>query len=430
MISIIIFFIITDENFKVFLRKVYINMIKIILLISYVLENIFDFVLVKLNDSYVKKPLPENVKDVYDEEKYNKWINYRNDSKKFSAVETLVTAAISLGLYIFNVHAKVFSLFGLNEIVSNLLLILVFTLFSTIISIPFSYYLNFVIEEKYGFNKTTIKTFIVDIIKEFLISIVLMSLLFLLVMFLFEKFHNLGILFTIIAVILFNLFVSLFSMTFLRIFNKFTPLEDGELRQSLTNLCEKYNVKIKEIYVMDASKRTTRANAFCTGFTKKTISLDDNLVNNYSNDKIVAVFAHEFGHAKHKHVLKSMWFAFFRISILIISLGVILNFPIICRQFGFEDVNYFFAFSVLTMISWPASRVFDLISNKISRTFEYQADAFAAKEGYGESLIGALKQLSKDALTNLNPHPFVVMLEHSHPTLSQRIDAVRKVTKE
>lgn len=405
-------------------------MIKIILLISYVLENIFDFVLVKLNDSYVKKPLPENVIDVYDEEKYNKWINYRNDSKKFSAVETLVTAAISLGLYIFNVHAKVFSLFGLNEILSNLLLILVFTLFSTIISIPFSYYLNFVIEEKYGFNKTTIKTFIVDIIKEFLISIVLMSLLFLVVMFLFEKFHNLGILFTIIAVILFNLFVSLFSMTFLRIFNKFTPLEDGELRQSLTNLCEKYNVKIKEIYVMDASKRTTRANAFCTGFTKKTISLDDNLVNNYSNDKIVAVFAHEFGHAKHKHVLKSMWFAFFRISILIISLGVILNFPIICRQFGFEDVNYFFAFSVLTMISWPASRVFDLISNKISRTFEYQADAFAAKEGYGESLIGALKQLSKDALTNLNPHPFVVMLEHSHPTLSQRIDAVRKVTKE
>ena len=403
-----------------------IKMIKILLLISYVLENIFDFILVKLNDSYVKKPLPENVKDVYDEEKYKKWINYRNDSKKFSAIETLVTAAISLGLYIFNVHAKVFSLFGFHQIINNILLVLVFTFFSTIISIPFSYYANFVIEEKYGFNKTTIKTFIVDTIKDFVISIILMTGLFLLVMFLFEKFHNLGILFTIIAVIAFNLFVSLFSMTFLRIFNKFTPLEEGELRDSLKTLCEKYNVKIKEIYVMDASKRTTRANAFCTGFAKKTISLDDNLVNNYSNDKIVAVFAHEFGHAKHKHVLKSMWFAFFRIIILIISLGVILNFPIICRQFGFEDVNYFFAFSVLTMISWPASRVFDLISNKISRTFEYQADAFAAKEGYGEPLIGALKQLSKDALTNLNPHPFVVMLEHSHPTLSQRIDAIRK----
>lgn len=404
-------------------------MIKTILLISFILENIFDFILVKLNDNYVKKPLPENVRDVYDEEKYNKWINYRNDSKKFSCVQTLITALISLGLYIFNVHAKVFGLFGTGKIVSNILLILVFTLFSTLISIPFSYYSNFVIEEKYGFNKTTIKTFILDIVKEFLIGIVLMLILFLGVMFLFEKFHNLGILFTIAAVILFNVFVSLFSMTFLRIFNKFTPLEDGELRSSLTALCEKYNVKIKDIYVMDASKRTTRANAFCTGFGKKTISLDDNLVNNYSTDKIVAVFAHEFGHAKYKHVLKSMWFAFFRISILILSLGIILNFPVICQAFGFEDVNYFFAFSVLTMISWPISRIFDMASNKISRTFEYQADGFAANEGYGESLIGALKQLSKDALTNLNPHPFVVMLEYSHPTLSQRIDAIRNPKK-
>ena len=404
-------------------------MIKTILLISFILENIFDFILVKLNDNYVKKPLPENVRDVYDEEKYNKWINYRNDSKKFSCVQTLITALISLGLYIFNVHAKVFGLFGTGKIVSNILLILVFTLFSTLISIPFSYYSNFVIEEKYGFNKTTIKTFILDIVKEFLIGIVLMLILFLGVMFLFEKFHNLGIIFTIAAVILFNVFVSLFSMTFLRIFNKFTPLEDGELRSSLTALCEKYNVKIKNIYVMDASKRTTRANAFCTGFGKKTISLDDNLVNNYSTDKIVAVFAHEFGHAKYKHVLKSMWFAFFRISILILSLGIILNFPVICQAFGFEDVNYFFAFSVLTMISWPISRIFDMASNKISRTFEYQADGFAANEGYGESLIGALKQLSKDALTNLNPHPFVVMLEYSHPTLSQRIDAIRNPKK-
>lgn len=404
-------------------------MIKTILLISFILENIFDFILVKLNDNYVKKPLPENVRDVYDEEKYNKWINYRNDSKKFSCVQTLITALISLGLYIFNVHAKVFGLFGTGKIVSNILLILVFTLFSTLISIPFSYYSNFVIEEKYGFNKTTIKTFILDIVKEFLIGIVLMLILFLGVMFLFEKFHNLGIIFTIAAVILFNVFVSLFSMTFLRIFNKFTPLEDGELRSSLTALCEKYNVKIKDIYVMDASKRTTRANAFCTGFGKKTISLDDNLVNNYSTDKIVAVFAHEFGHAKYKHVLKSMWFAFFRISILILSLGIILNFPVICQAFGFEDVNYFFAFSVLTMISWPISRIFDMASNKISRTFEYQADGFAANEGYGESLIGALKQLSKDALTNLNPHPFVVMLEYSHPTLSQRIDAIRNPKK-
>ncbi|MCR5848212.1 MAG: M48 family metallopeptidase [Lachnospiraceae bacterium] len=405
-------------------------MIKILLLISYILENIFDFVLVKLNDSYVKKPLPENVKDVYDEEKYNKWINYRNDTKKFSAFETAVTAAITLVLLIFNIHSKVFNLFGYNRFVNYIIFIAIFALFSTILSIPFEYYSNFVIEKKYGFNKTSIKTFILDIIKGFLISVILSLLLFLGVMLLFEKFGNLGILFTIIAVIVFNIFIALFSLTFLKIFNKFTSLEDGELRQGLTLLCEKYNVKIKDIYVMDASKRTTRANAFCTGLVKKTISLDDNLVNNYSTDKIIAVFAHEFGHAKYKHTLRSVWFSFLRIIILIVSLGVILNIPEICQAFGFDDVNYYFAFTVLTMISWPVSRVFDLFSNMISRKFEYQADAFAAKEGYGESLIGALKQLSKDALSNLNPHPFVVKLEYSHPTLSQRIEAIRNAKKD
>lgn len=400
-------------------------MIKLLLIISYILENVFDFILVKLNDSYVKKPLPENVKDVYDEEKYNKWINYRNDTKKFSAVQTLVSAFLTMILLIFNAHSKVFYLFGFNRIVNYVLFILAFSLFSTIISIPFEYYQNFVIEEKYGFNKTTKKTFILDLLKSFVIGALLSIALLLLIMVSFEKIGNWGILIMCVAVIVFNLVLALFSLTFLRIFNKFTPLEEGELRSGLESLCEKYNVKIKNIYVMDASKRTTRANAFCTGLGKKTISLDDNLVNNYSTDKIIAVFAHEFGHAKYKHTVRSVWFAFFRIIILILALGLILNIPSICSAFGFEEVNYYFAFTVLTMISWPVSRVFDVISNGISRKFEYQADAFAAKEGYGESLIGALKQLSKDALSNLNPHPFVVTLEHSHPTLSQRIDSIR-----
>ena len=403
-------------------------MLKILLLLSYVCENVFDYILVKLNDSYVKKPLPENVRDVYDEEKYNKWINYRNDTKKFSAIQTLVSAFITLILLIFNLHSKIFYLFKFNTIINYIFFILAFTLVSTIISIPFDYYQNFVIEEKYGFNKTTVKTFILDIIKSLVLGVILSLLLFLAVMFLFEKFGNLGILFTIIAVIVFSLIINLLSIPIMKIFNKFTPLEDGELKDALVALCEKYNVKIKAIYVMDASRRTTRANAFCTGLVKKTISLDDNLVNNYTVDEIVAVFAHEFGHAKHKHVLKSIWFSFFRIIILIVALGVILNFPSICMEFGFNELNYYFAFTVLTMISWPVSRVFDLFSNKISRTFEYQADAFAAKEGYGEALISALKRLNKDALSNLNPHPFVVALEHSHPTLSQRISAVRNIS--
>lgn len=416
-------------------------MIKIILLISFILENVFEFFLTYLNDKNVKVPLPENVKDVYDEAKYNKWINYRNACKKVTTASTLVTAALTLILLVFNLYAKVFYLFDFNlplqfgifdfnKYIQYIVFIVVFSIITLPISIPFEYYQNFKVEEEYGFNKSTKKTFWIDQIKSFIIDIILSILLFFLVMILFELLGNWGILITCVAIIAFNLIIACFSLRILKIFNKFTPLEDGDLRSSLLTLCDKYNVQVKDIYVMDASKRTTRANAFCTGLTKKkTISLDDNLVNNYSTEEIVAVFAHEFGHAKHKHTVKTIWFGFFRIIILILSLGVILNIPAICIAFGFNEVNYFFAFTVLTMISWPVSKIFDLISNKISRTFEYQADAFAAKEGYGDALISALKKLSRDSLTNLNPHPFVVALEHSHPTLSQRIDAIAKIDK-
>ena len=402
-------------------------MLKIILIISFVLEQIFDFVLVKLNDSYVKKPLPENVRDVYDEQKYNKWINYRNECKRLSAIDSLVSGGITLILLIFNLHSAIFDLINMNMYLKYIVYILIFTALSTILSLPFEYYQNFKIEEKYGFNKSTKKTFWLDQIKSLLIETVLMFVLFLAVMFLFETFGNIGILIVCALVILFNVGVSMLSLPIMKIFNKFTPLEEGELRTGLLSLCDKYNVQVKDIYVMDASRRTTRANAFCTGLSKKkTISLDDNLVNNYTTEQIVAVFAHEFGHAKYKHILRSIWFSFFRIIILILALGVILNVTSICRAFGFSDINYYFAFTALTMISWPVSKIFDLISNSISRKFEYQADAFAAKEGYADGLISALKKLCGDALTNLNPHPFIVKLEHSHPTLSQRIASINK----
>lgn len=405
----------------------YYIMLKIILIISFVLEQIFDFVLVKLNDSYVKKPLPENVRDVYDEQKYNKWINYRNECKRLSAIDSLVSGGITLILLIFNLHSAIFDLINMNIYLKYIVYILIFTALSTILSLPFEYYQNFKIEEKYGFNKSTKKTFWLDQIKSLLIETVLMFVLFLAVMFLFETFGNIGILIVCALVILFNVGVSMLSLPIMKIFNKFTPLEECELRTGLLSLCDKYNVQVKDIYVMDASRRTTRANAFCTGLSKKkTISLDDNLVNNYTTEQIVAVFAHEFGHAKYKHILRSIWFSFFRIIILILALGVILNVPSICRAFGFSDINYYFAFTALTMISWPVSKIFDLISNSISRKFEYQADAFAAKEGYADGLISALKKLCGDALTNLNPHPFIVKLEHSHPTLSQRIASINK----
>ena len=217
-------------------------------------------------------------------------------------------------------------------------------------------------------------------------------------------------------------------MQLLKIFNKFTPLPDGELKDKLTALCEKYDIKVKKIVVRDASRRTTKANAFCTGFGKrKTISLDDNLVNNYTSDQIVAVFAHEFAHAKYKHVLKTLPFGIFKTVLMLAMFIVLLNFESVSLAFGFAERNYFIAFLVIGTIMWPIDVLLDYIGNYLSRKHEYEADAFAAKEGYGDELISALKKLSKESLSNINPHPLIVKLTYSHPTLSERITAISNI---
>lgn len=401
-------------------------MLKLILIGSFILNKLYDGYLKYLDNSYLEKEPPENVKDVYDENEYKKWLSYQKEGGRIDLVSDIVDSILVLLILIFNIHSRVFLLFsGFNVYLQYLFTLIVFSIISAIVSIPFDHYDTFVIEEKYGMNKTTEKTFVLDQIKELFLSLILSYGLLILIMFLFERFGNKGVIFAIIAVIAISVLISLIVIPIMRIFNKFDPLGEGELKEGLLALCEKYGVKVKKICVRDASRRTTKANAFCTGFTKKkTISLDDNLVNDYTTDQIVAVFAHEFAHARYNHQLKSMPFAFVRIVIMIAALGILMNYPQPFTAFGFEDVNYYFAFNLMGLISWPVSTVFDLISNHLSRKHEYQADRFAASEGYGMSLIESLKKLSRDSLTDLNPHPWVVRLTYSHPTLSQRIDAI------
>ena len=404
-------------------------MLKLILIGSFILNKLYDGYLKYLDNSYLEKEPPENVKDVYDENEYKKWLSYQKEGGRIDLISDIVDSLLVLLILILNIHSKVFLLFsGFNVYLQYLFTLIVFSIISAIVSIPFDHYDTFVIEEKYGMNKTTEKTFVLDQIKELFLSLILSYGLLILIMFLFERFGNKGVIFAIIAVIAISVLISLIVIPIMRIFNKFDPLGEGELKEGLLALCEKYGVKVKKICVRDASRRTTKANAFCTGFTKKkTISLDDNLVNDYTTDQIVAVFAHEFAHARYNHQLKSMPFAFVRIVIMIAALGILMNYPQPFTAFGFEDVNYYFAFNLMGLISWPVSTVFDLISNHLSRKHEYQADRFAASEGYGMSLIESLKKLSRDSLTDLNPHPWVVRLTYSHPTLSQRIDAINDV---
>ena len=401
--------------------------LKLVLIISFILEKAFSFFVDYLDSSHMGKELPENVRDVYDEKEYQKWLSYEKEGGRVDLIESVVSDLLLLGFLVFNLYSRIFNWFsGYGLYAQYLLTIAVFTVISMVMSLPFNYYDTFVIEEKYGMNKTTPKTFWLDVVKETAIGIVFTFVVLVAVIYLFETYGNAGIIFVSAVMIALSVIIALIVMPILRIFNKYDPLPDGELKDAILALCEKYGITVRNIFVKDASKRTTKANAFCTGLTKKkTIALDDNLVNNYTTDQIVAVFAHEFGHAKFRHQEKSMPFAFLRTIISVAAVGVLLNFEAPFKAFGFDGINYFFAFNIMSLISWPLSTALDAFSSYLSRKREYEADAFAAKEGYGEALIEALKKLSRDSLTDLNPHPFVVKLTYSHPTLSQRIDSIR-----
>ena len=402
---------------------------KTILIMSFILNKAFGWFLDYLDTRQMDAAIPENVRDVYNEEEYRKWIAYHRDNKRFGMIEDGVLFAVTLLMLACNFHAFIFSVFGTHAVYLQYFLAVLFLLtIETAVSIPFEYYDTFVIEEKYGMNRSTKKTFWLDMLKKWVIGVILEYGLVVLIMFLYETFGDPGIILICAAFILISVLVSLVVVPLMRIFNRFDPLGDEQLRNNLLQLCDKYDIQVKKIVVRDASRRTARANAFCTGLTrKKTISLDDNLVRNYDNDQIVAVFAHEFAHAKYRHMLKSLPFSLGQTVQMIVMLGLVFHLTPAFEAFGFEGVNYYFALMLQTLLIWPLERGLSVIANRISRSHEYEADAFAAGEGYGEALISALRKLSRDSLSNLNPHPLIVRLEYSHPTLSQRIDAIEQV---
>lgn len=406
-------------------------MLRAIIIISFFLNKGFDSLIRHLNDRHMREELPENVRDVYDEEEYANWKNYKAESRKLYTVWNLADMLFLALLLISNAYAWGFKLLeGCNVYVQYFIFTLVLTALTELVNEPFKYYDTFVIEEKYGLNKSTKKTFFMDNIKNIILGSVISFLLIALIMFVFETFGNMAILIGTVAMMVIMLVLNLIIVPIMRIYNKFTPLEEGELKNKLLALCGKYGIRVRKIVVRDASRRTTTSNAFCAGFGKlKTISLDDNLVNNFTDDEIVAVFAHEFAHAKYKHALKSLPFSMVRVLLIFVTMWIVLNVPEFYTAFGFDGINYFFAQMLITLVTWPVSYGLDTVSAYISRKHEYQADAFAAKEGYGQNLIASLKRLHKEALSDINPHPLKVLLQYSHPTLSQRITAIEGVDK-
>lgn len=403
-------------------------MVKRVVIAMFILEELYSLILIHLRNKAAERPLPEAVSDVYDSGRYSLFSAYRKENVKIDFLSSVVSLLVSLLLLVTNLHAAVFNAFGgMNIYLRYFLMITVFVVITQIIELPFSYYEIFTIEEKYGMNKMTKKTFFLDKVKACILAVILYTLIVFLMVFLFARFTVMALLWMSAAVIVLGIAANALIMPLMRLFNKFTPLEEGELRTKLTALCTKYNVKVKRIVVRDASRRTTKANAFCSGMKKKTISIDDNLINNFTTDEIVAVFAHEFAHAKYRHGLKSLPFSFAAAVLIVSAVGAILSLTPLFTAFGFEEPNYFFALTVLlSALIWPLFIPVETLTSTISRKHEYEADAFAAEEGWGEALISALKRLVKESLADVNPHPWIVLTSCSHPTLAERIDSIRK----
>lgn len=389
---------------------------------------VYKLILSYFNYRSGSNPIPENVKDVYDEEAYKKWREYHaalSHLGLFSSTFGFVVDMILIGI---NAYAAFASLFPQNVFVQMLAVILLLEL-STLISIPFSYYQTFKIEEKFGFNRSTKKTFWVDEIKGFIIDFLLNAFLGSILAGLHLAMGDMvGLLFGIVLIVL-VLIISFLAPVFTKIFNKFTPLEDGELKDKLTALLEKNGYKVKTIDVMDASRRSSKLNAYFAGFGKmKTIVLYDTLVEKMSTDEICAVFAHEMGHGLHKDTLKLQCMNYLMMAVLALLVFVDVKYPAICASFGFGSLNYgFLLYLVMAIEAAVVMPFFGLLSNAVSRMAEYKADAQAAKEGYGDALISALKVLARENFADLSPSRIVVALEASHPSLSDRIAHIEKV---
>ena len=403
---------------------------KFLVLLVFVFSYLWKTGLILLKSRSAGNPVPENVKDVYDEETYRKWKAYQDERVRFSLVTEAATFLIELALLALNLHAVFAGLFPGNWW-TQMFAVALLEAVSGLLMIPFSYYSTLHIEEKYGFNRSSKKTFWADQVREFILGLVIMIAIASALGGLHLWLGDWVIVAFAVAMFVMILLISFLFPYLSRIYNKFTPLEDGELKDKLTGLLEGHGFKVRAIQVMDASRRTTKSNAYFAGFGKmKTIVLFDTLVAAMTPDEICAVFAHELGHGLHRDTLKNQALTFIQMAIIAVMAWWVLRTPAFFTEFGFKDVNYGFAvlliMSVLMALVMP---LWSLLANWHSRRAEYAADAQAVKEGYGEPLVSALKKLSRENLADLSPSPLLVKLEYSHPTLSQRIAAIEAEMK-
>lgn len=396
-----------------------------IIVFGFVFEKILDY----LNLRFTVPVLPPEVADVYDSESYSKSQAYKRVNIVFSFITSSFSTLLILIMLVLGgfgwINNYVSGIFNQPVLVA-LMFFGIIAFASDIISTPFSLYQTFVIEEKFGFNKTTLNTFIGDKLKGYFLSIILGGGILSLIIWFYglsgDKFWILAWL----AISIFSLFMMMFySQLIVPLFNKQTPLEEGELKEDIRVLTEKTGFRLENVYVIDGSKRSSKANAYFTGLgSKKRIVLYDTLIKDLNREEILAVLAHEIGHYKKKHTLTGTIIGIVQTGITLFIFSLFIENQSIATALNVKDPNFHISVIAFGILYSPVSMILGILTSQISRHHEYQADRFAAENYSSVSLISGLKRLSGKNLSNLTPHPLYVFFHYSHPTLLQRIKAL------
>lgn len=391
-----------------------------------VLNFVKDKVLNSLNAKHYNDAIPNELNDVFDKDEYKKSQAYKLINYRFGIWTSLFSLVLTLGFLISDGFEYVDNLarqYSNNDIVIGLLFFGIIIIASDILTTPFSYYKTFVIEERFGFNKTTKSTFILDKVKGLLMMALVGGGLMAAVIWFYQFTGQYFWLYTWGIITTFTIIMNMFySKIIVPLFNKQKPLEDGDLRDKISDYAKSAGFSLSKIFVIDGSKRSTKANAYFSGFgSEKRVTLYDTLINDLDDDEIVAVLAHEVGHYKKHHIIFNLIMSVLLTGLTLYILSIFIANPLLSQAIGVDTPSFHVSLIAFGLLYAPISEITGLLMNYISRTFEYQADDYA-KNTYGaQPLISSLKKLSKNSLSNLTPHKAYVFVHYSHPTLLERV---------
>jgi len=396
-----------------------------------VLKFLVDQILDSLNASHFEDVIPEEVSDVYDPKEYKKSQSYKKTNHRFGIVTSLFSIVLTLSFFFldgFSLVDHFARVYSENSIVITLIFFGIILIGSDLLTTPFSYYKTFVIEQKFGFNKTSKKTFFIDKLKGLLMSILIGGFILALITWFYEFAGAYFWLYAWGLVTLFSLFMNMFySKIIVPLFNKQTALEEGDLKDAITKYANSVGFTLNNIFVINGSKRSTKANAYFSGFgNQKRITLYDTLINDLTINEIVAVLAHEVGHYKRKHIIFNLIASILLTGLSLFLLSLFIQTPILSKALSVSIPSFHIGLIAFGILYSPISEITGIFMNYMSRKFEYQADNYAKETFSSEPLISSLKKLSKNSLSNLTPHFLYVFIHYSHPTLFERIKNLKQ----